>query len=271
MEDARQLVRQAFEQARSSGKPDWHRMTSAVLKNRLLSITGGSFDESDYSASTFMMFIESLDDLVDIDTSSYPPIVELLELESGGLGPHDVDSVSSRPRIRSDLWYASLDYSSGTQYVWDLADLRARPIRSGENSPIISIVTQPKLKEWRREFIDDYIDTNLITPEQEGQVGSWITEHLPTSHLPTHLIPHWNGFLRDKVQQQLLTWFHESGIEPPQDLVTTVRERTSRKQSDAEALRRLILRVVGRMTERELEQLNLPPRAVMRVMRTPRH
>ena len=48
MEDAKQLIRQAFKQARVSGKPDWHRMTTAVLKNRLLSITGNAFNETEY-------------------------------------------------------------------------------------------------------------------------------------------------------------------------------------------------------------------------------
>ena len=270
MEDARQLIRQAFEEARASGKPDWHRMTSAVLKNRLLSITSNSFSEEEYGASTFMMFISKCSDLVDVDKSRFPPIVELRDSELEELASSHVDSASSRPRIRSDLWQASLDYSSGTQYVWDPAERKARPMRSGENSPTIPCVTQAVLQEWRQEFIDENTETHSITSAQEGQVGDWITQHLPTSYLPSPLIPQWNRFLRDKVHQHLRSWFDESGLEPPHNLVTAVSVRTTRKSSDTEALRRLILRVVGHMTERELEQLNLPPKAILRATRTPR-
>ena len=40
---ARHLIMQAFEVARRSGRPDWHTMTVAVLKNRLLNLTNRSF------------------------------------------------------------------------------------------------------------------------------------------------------------------------------------------------------------------------------------
>ena len=270
MEDARQLIRQAFEQARASGKPDWHRMTIAVLKNRLLSITDNSFNEGEYGASTFMMFMSRYSDLVDIDRSRFPPIVELRDSELDDLASSHVESTSSRPRIRSDLWQASLDYSSGTQYVWDLTNGMARPIRSGENSPTIPSVTQAILQDWRQEFIDNQRKSDSISPEQESQVVFWFTQHLPTSYLPSPLIPIWNGFLRNKVSEHLLRWFNESELDPPSDLLTKANERTTPKTSDTEALRRLILRVVGNMTEGELEQLNLPPRAILRATRTPR-
>ena len=270
MEDARQLIRRAFEQARASGKPDWHRMTSAVLKNRLLSLTDNSFNEEEYGASTFMMFISKCSDLVDVDKSRFPPIVELRDSELEDLAPSHVDSTSSRPRIRSDLWQASLDYSSGTQYVWDLTDRMARPIRFGESSPTIPSVTQAVLQEWRQDFIDDQRKTDSISPEQESQVDFWITQHLPTSYLPSPLIPQWNGFLRDKVYEHLLSWFNDSEIDPPSDLISKGSERTTSRPSDTEALRRLILRVVGQMTERELAQLNLPPKAILRATRKSR-
>ena len=67
MEDAKQLIQQAFEQAKASGKPDWHRMTTAVLKNRLLSLTGNAFNEAAYGAPTFSNFVATHDDLVYID------------------------------------------------------------------------------------------------------------------------------------------------------------------------------------------------------------
>ena len=41
MENPERLIIRAFEQARDAGKLDWQRMTTAVLKNRMLGITEG--------------------------------------------------------------------------------------------------------------------------------------------------------------------------------------------------------------------------------------
>ena len=35
------LIRDAFDRARQAGKLEWHRMTTAVLKNRILQSTDG--------------------------------------------------------------------------------------------------------------------------------------------------------------------------------------------------------------------------------------
>ncbi len=50
--DVRALILAAFKQARAKGKPDWEVMTTAVLKNRILQLTGLSFNPNDYGAST---------------------------------------------------------------------------------------------------------------------------------------------------------------------------------------------------------------------------
>lgn len=41
MENPNRLIIRAFEQARDAGKIDWSRMTTAVLKNRILGLTEG--------------------------------------------------------------------------------------------------------------------------------------------------------------------------------------------------------------------------------------
>ena len=268
MEDTKQLIRQAFKQARVSGKPDWHRMTTAVLKNRLLSITGNAFNETEYGADTFTSFILGHSDLVDIDRSRFPPIVELREPGSNDLDPGYANPASSRPKIRSDLWRAALDYSSGTEYVWDTVYGQARPSRPGEDMPTLPRVTLTVHQQWRREFVDTVRASTSITSEQENQANTWVQHQLPTPRLPFPLIPQWNGFLRDKVHQHLLSWFGESGLDPPSNLVTTVAERTTPRSSDAEVLRQFVLRVVREMTEHELTQLNLPSRAVLRVTKS---
>lgn len=265
--DAKQLIVQAFEQSRDTGKHDWYRMTSAVLKNRILSLTGNAFSESDYGATNFMAFISRYRDLVNIDTSIIPPVIELRTSELGGLVPAHAGQQPSRSRIRSDLWRAVLDYSSGTEYVWDAADWQARPSESEGDNPILPTVSKAMHQQWRTEFIEGVRDSAINTLDQGERVNTWARDQLPTSQLPPHLIPEWNGFLRDKVQKHLLQWFEESGIDPPSDMVTHVAERTTRRSTDTEVLRQFIMQVVREMTEHELAQLELPSRAILRVAR----
>ena len=52
-------------------------MTTAVLKNRLLDLTGGTFDEAAYGATTFMDFVLRNEDTLAVDRSTAPPLVEL--------------------------------------------------------------------------------------------------------------------------------------------------------------------------------------------------
>ncbi len=265
MEDATLLIQQAFERARISGKPDWPRMTTAVLKNRLLDLTGNTFNETEYGADTFTGFIFGYSDIVDIDKSKSPPIVALRHPELDSLAP---GYVSSRPRVRSDLWQAVLDYSSGREYVWDKLEKRARPSQDGDDGSTVAIsgVTQAAHQQWREEFADT--TRTSLTSEQKSRLDIWIQAQLPTSHLPHHLIPQWNGFLRDKAYQHLKNWFDESGLEPPSDLITHPTERPTSRAPDTEALRQLVLRVVGEMTEYELAQLSLPSKAVLRATRS---
>ena len=269
MEDAKQLVRQAFEQARLKGKPDWHRMTSAVLKNRILEITARQFEESSYGAGTFIAFVDQVADLVTVDRSVIPPIIELKEPEAHALERADESSGTGRIRIRSDLWRAALDYSSGAEYVWDATDGRARRRQVGDECPTISTVMPTAGQRWRREFAETTRASATIVPEHQQQVESWATNQLPISKLPQALIPRWNSFLVDRVHQHLLGWFEKSELDPPGDLISEVADPTARRTSENEALRRLVIRVVGEMTDRELEQLDLPARAVLRATRTP--
>ena len=70
-QDSRALIRDAFEKAKASGSPDWHRMTVAVLKNRILDLTQGLFKESDHGATTFQDFVRQHGDILELDESSH--------------------------------------------------------------------------------------------------------------------------------------------------------------------------------------------------------
>ena len=76
-EESRTLIERAFAKAQESGRADWHKMTVAVLKNRLLDLTERSFRESDYGASTFLEFVRSHDDILELDTTATPPLATL--------------------------------------------------------------------------------------------------------------------------------------------------------------------------------------------------
>ena len=122
-QDSRALIRDAFEKAKASGRPDWHRMSVAVLKNRILDLTQGLFKESDHGATTFQDFVRQHGDILELDRNTKPPVAILK-----GVSP-EPESTPQRTavRIRADLWRAVLDFSSHRRYVWDGEEHVARP------------------------------------------------------------------------------------------------------------------------------------------------
>lgn len=117
------LIIRAFERARASGKPEWFRMTTAVMKNRLLELTGNEFSEQAYGVSNIREFLALAPDTVRLTYSGGQLFVELLEGSRPAAGPPE----DRQSRIRPDLWLAVMDYSSGRRYVWDPQEQSARP------------------------------------------------------------------------------------------------------------------------------------------------
>ena len=130
-------------------------MTTAVLKNRLLDLTGGTFDEAAYGADTFMDFVLSNEETLVVDRSTAPPLVELRNAAPSPQPSDGAVHVTAAYRIRPDLWKAALDYSSGTRYVWDVARRIAVPSAGSDGELIISTVTEDIQRRWRQQFIDD--------------------------------------------------------------------------------------------------------------------
>ena len=267
MQDAQQLIVRAYEEARHSGKPDWHRMTTAVLKNRLLDLTGRDFDETDYGASSFMDFVSRYPDMLQVDDSVFPPVVELYGAEAARLASVGDSYSPAVYHIRSDLWQAALDYSSGVQYVWDSDNKKARPRHGLESVPIIDTVTADLQRQWRHEFRDLMTGSLELTDADLDQTDEWIRLQLGTARLPNRLIPEWNRFFRDKVRDHLREWFSNSGLEPPNDMVSSANRRATSDSSETEDLRELVVSVVRKMTHEELSGISLPSEAVLRAMR----
>ena len=264
MQDPRKLIVRAYDDARRSGKLDWRLMTAAVLKNRLLDLTNREFDEVHYGASTFMEFIARYPDLLSVDDRNFPPTVELHGSEAEQLSPPNGDLHPAPYHIRSDLWQAALDYSSGAHYVWDDEKQEARRSLGSEHLPLIDTVSYDLQRRWRREFLDNIKQPLNITEYEALEGEQWLQLHLGTSRLPARLVPHWNRFFRDSVLRFLRNWFSHSGLQVPDDLVSTLSRRSATTPSETEKLRELVISTARMMTHKELSELKLPSEAVLR-------
>ena len=242
-------------------------MTTAVLKNRLLDLTDRSFDEAHWGASSFMNFVSHYPDMLQVDESAFPPVVELYGTEADRLASEGDEYTPIVYHIRSDLWQAALDYSSGVQYVWDRDTKRARLRHGLETVPIIDTVTADLQRQWRHEFRDLMTDSLELTDVELDQTDEWIRLQLGTYRLPNQLIPEWNRFFRDKVRDHLRGWFSDSSLEPPDDMVSSAHRRETGDSSETEELRELVVSVVRKMTHEELSRINLPSEAVLRASR----
>lgn len=87
LDEFRELIRAAFEQARNSGKRDWSEMTAAVLKNRILDMTGREFSEDRYGSPSFIHLVRRVPDLLEI-VNARPPT--LLRLRANVTTPSDI-------------------------------------------------------------------------------------------------------------------------------------------------------------------------------------
>lgn len=79
-EDAQDLVIRAFELARQRGKADWRRMSTAVLKNRILQLTDHTFSERQFGADSFSSFLRLCSGVIRVDRNTRHPTIELLDV-----------------------------------------------------------------------------------------------------------------------------------------------------------------------------------------------
>lgn len=261
--ELRKLIKAAFESARSSGKENWSMMTVAVLKNRLLNLTNRQFSELKYGAQSISDLVQQVPDLIELDTSSQPPIVRLVEKTR-----HPVGSADVLPRkIRQDLWDAIMDYRLGEPYVWNGA--RAVPQSSysgeGEDLPALPTLTEREEGEWRRRFVEGL--SGVLDPESQARLQNWVDGHLGTRALPDPLRTKWNDELKARVVSCLRNWFEENNVPLPADFAAGMPKVTRKVASPVEELRSLVMRCVQRMTLEELSELRLPPQALLRGQR----
>ena len=262
--DLKGLVLEAFRVAARQGKPEWHRMRGTVLKNRMLDLTGRKFDEADYGADRFGALVEQLDELLAVDHSAKPFLVELREPYRSHVAPLEgISEPSGRSRIRADLWHAIVDYSDTDGWVWDQTLSKAVPAdEAGATSDAYRLPTldRPALQEWRAEFVEQHL------AELGGQTAldlkDWASRGLGTAALPKPLRELWNIWIRDRVHDRLVQFFNSNGLQPPRDLVVRGRQPKS-----TDELRAFVLRCIAQMSESDLKELPIPAEIAMRVSR----
>ena len=257
--DAKALLIAAFESARKAKKPDWYRMNSSVLKNRILEAQK-SFNLRDYGVESFPEFIRLCEDIVEYDPSTRPPSITLKQNQAA---PEHHQPRGEQWRIRRDLWIAAIDYSSGAKYVWDMGLELAREAKEGDDEGlVIPAVTQDDLRAWREDFYDQV--ASGVAPNVRERLGQW-RDDLKQKMVPHPVYLQWNEFQKKRVMNYVGEWFKLRQLSVPadirQDLVGGV------VPTNVTALRRMIVRVVHAMTQRELEDLKLPAAAVHRANR----
>jgi hypothetical protein len=240
--DLEALIISAFKAAREKGKPEWRRMSIAVLKNRLIQMTHGEFGEARHGASSIRELLARYPQLVKIDD-------QMIEL----LGNHSAEeSGGAVQRVRADLWRATMDYTSGTRYAWDQAAQRAREATEGD-ALIIPTLTKEEIQQWRDQFSG--------RDPSDVKVQRWRSEGLGTYALPLRLRHEWNRFVQAKVTERLSQWLKEHALQVP--LTESVAQIQNETPTDR--LRAVVVACVQVMTREELADLKIPATVVYRV------
>lgn len=248
-------------------KPNWHRMTTAVLKNRILVLTNNQFKEEDYGAKTIMEFLEQAGDILNIDRSVSPAVVEL-KLDDGPKGLAANQPVAryyvSYDRIRPDLWQAIMDYTSGNKYVWDALAGLARPQSRDDSADLVMpTITQEEDMAWRKEFASTFEDPLDEVPK--NRLAAFGARNVSPKVLTLGLQFKWNDFVRAKILKRLSEWFEQRKLAPPEHLTVAIRRPPRPPANEGvEDLRELIINTIRAMTASELLTVSLPPSAVLR-------
>lgn len=267
----KRLVRLAFEIAKTHGKPDWQQMSVAVLKNRLLNLSSGGFDEKRFGAKNFTSFVQThLGDVVQLHDNSQPARVELLaqdkSKESRAGTSH---AVVERREVRPDLWKAAFDFSTGTTYGWDEAQALARAVEPGEDLPVLPTLTAEELAQWREEFAAK-ASTSLQSDAERGELSKWKMGSGSIGQLPKPLRKPWVQEMMKRVESRLLRWFNAQGLQAPviisggQGAVEHSAPEGTTVES-TESLRSFVLACVKAMHHEELAALAIPAGILMRM------
>ena len=216
--DPHDLVRRAYLMAQKRGKSDWYRMTLAVLKNRLLDLTGRQFNETDYGAANFHEFIRQMPDLLVLDLNVFPPVAEIKWGREANKKAHlpEVGSLEKKTDgeseliyegngIRSDLWTAIVDYRSEKVYVWDSDRRCVRIDEEGVEGDVLPTLDEEELYKWRNQFAEEYLEP--LSSTDRRRLKNWCDRGHGIMELPAHLKSAWDKYFKRGVAERLKVWF----------------------------------------------------------------
>jgi len=253
-DDSHELIRLAFERAKGTGRPDWYCMDVGVLKNRILELTDRGFRESDYGARTFMEFVRGHSDMLELDETRRPPGVTL----KGMRVQSESASGPVRTRVRPDLWRAVMDFAGDARYVWDKDEGAAKPEHDcPTGGPAMPTVTVEQFTEWKRAFARSVDDA-----EQDARFNDWVENLRPASFLAGPVRHRWNEHLKREVENHLGAWFRRQKLPVPPDLLESLQGAMRSPDDD---LRRRLIACIRSMTPDELERVQIPSSALLRV------
>ena len=274
--DSRELIRHAFDRAKGTGHPNWYRMDVGVLKNRILDLTDRDFRESDYGAPTFMGFVRDHSDILELDETRWPPAVTLR-----GMDEQSESASESAPiKVRPDLWRAVMDFAGNARYVWDSDEGVAKPESDcPAGGPAMPTITEEQFAEWKRAFADR-VDASMRSGalratewkrafadrvdevDRDARFKDWVENLRPAAFLAGRVRHSWNIHLKKQVENHLIAWFQEHDLPVPPDLSETLH---GAERSPDEELRRRLIACVRAMSPDELERVQIPSSALLRV------
>lgn len=279
------LLHEAFDRARRNGKAEWRTMTTAVLKNRLLQITGGSFSIESFGVDTVADFVALFPDLLRIDENPGrgPSFVTLIGVVSNGPSTGaSLDEESSqssakpvrRSQIRADLWRAAMDWDPSHEYVIDPVTGRARERTSADSGDVkvVQAVSKETYLGWRTSFIEQALE-EANDPHDKDSLNRWREEAGPSRNLPSHLQDRWMSTLRTNVATHIREWFESVGFAVP-DNVTSEAVGSPRPNVSAgtemavatQKLREVVRSCVDAMSYEELQAMQFPASVVARAL-----
>ncbi len=281
----RDLVRAAFDRARASGKDNWRTMTTAVLKNRILSLTSRQFSERDYGSDNFAQLLRRIPDLVQLRGDQHPLSVHFVPRDAGegpaspAGGDSGARSTSAHQehewlnwRVRDDLWRAVVDYDSGTRYVLNPTTGLAEPrAETGGSDLLLPTVDPAELHRWRAAFVED-VKRQLGEEYDPDRLEKWVDSPGATVGLPLSLRGRWNEQLKRNVSERLRSWLAGQGLAVPDDLLVPTAPGSStpgrqKEPGEARRLRDFVLACVAQMSHDELLRLTIPIAVAHRVAR----
>lgn len=249
----------AFKQARERGKQDWWRMTTPVLKNRMLQLDPRGLEDL-VGNQTFRAWVEAQPSLT-ITPDGKHAIVELpehlrrlIENESQTEAVGDAMIDWRAVRVRPDLWRAVIDHDSERRYVWDAESQRAVHATAQDGRPVLPSLTPDDMRSLRASFAGSVRGTDL---------SEWVATPGSTEDLPRRHRGLWNEVVKKEVIKRLTSWFSDQGLVVPD--ITQQTDIHVRDANDATA-RDLLRALATDMRPAELQQVTVPLSAVARLL-----